>query len=554
MPPCSTAVQKACCRARRYLECGRVALSFAHKGEDINCTLVVKAIFGRVCISSTRTLPAFSHDLQANAQWAAEELGSIQLADARSNRRMVKVFNQMRNSPGKSIPQCSRSVAEAKAFYRLLDVEELTDIRLFDVHRQAVLRRAQERGCRVLLAIQDTTTCNFDSHHSLEGLGPISSNQNKADFAGLHVHSTLLTAADEDAVFGLLGAKLYARKTRRKEQKPGTRNREPIESKESVRWIESLELVCEARQWLQEGLPAQTSASMTAAEPAERPLIISVGDREADIYELLVEAQQHREQKLGLLVRSQHNRSLEGEESLLWQHLAESEPAGSLTLQLPRSQGQKARQATLEVRFTSVTLAVPAHKAKYLKMDTLEDASVVELREKDAPEGKGICWRLLSTLKVDTLEGAIQLAGWYAKRWQIEEFHRILKTGCRVEARQMRSLERLRPMMALDMLVACRIMGMSAGARQRPQDPATEWLDEDEISALEAYESEGKKPVKDAPPMSLGAAVKSIARLGGHLGRKGDGHPGAQVLWQGLNKLDTITDVWRRLRSKPTSG
>jgi hypothetical protein len=79
-------------------------------------------------------------------------------------------------------------------------------------------------------------------------------------------------------------------------------------------------------------------------------------------------------------------------------------------------------------------------------------------------------------------------------------------------------------------------------------------LDEDEISALEAYESQGKKPVKAAPPMSLGAAVKSIARLGGHMGRKGDGHPGAQVLWQGLNKLDTITDVWRRLRLQQTCG
>jgi hypothetical protein len=279
-----------------------------------------------------------------------------------------------------------------------------------------------------------------------------------------------------------------------------------------------------------------------------------VGDREADIYELLAEAQQHREQGLGLLVRSQHNRSLEGEEALLWRHLQQRAQAGSLTLQLPRSQGQKAREATLSVRFTSVTLAVPAHKAKYLKMDTPVEASLVELREQNAPEGKGICWRLLSTLKVETLEAALELARWYARRWQIEEFHRVLKTGCRVESRQMRSLERLKPMMALDMLVACRIMGMSAGARHRPQAPATDWLDADEISALEAYESEGKEAALDTPPMSLGAAVKSIARLGGHLGRKGDGHPGAQVLWQGLNKLDTITDVWRRLRPQPTCG
>ncbi|MGV3659943.1 MAG: IS4 family transposase [Prosthecobacter sp.] len=485
---------------------------------------------------------------EANAQWAFNELGAIDLGDLRSNRRMVSFFSAMLNSPGTPIPQFSTSVAEAKAFYRLLDAERVTDTLLLEVQRQAVLRRAVDSSCRVLLAIQDTTTCNYDTHHSLDGLGAISSNQLRADFKGLHVHSTLLTAADEDQVFGLLGAKIYARKALRKKQTPGTRNRERIEDKESIRWLESLELALQARQWLQQ----------SCAEPA---MIISVGDREADIYELLVEAQQHREQGLGLLVRSQYNRTLakpkqdDEEETQMWSRLAQSQPAGTHTLQLPRSQGQKARGAvTLSVRFDSVTIAVPRHKAKYLKMDTLVKASIVELREENAPKGKGICWRLLTTLEVDTLEGAIRLAGWYAKRWQIEEFHRILKTGCRVEQRQMRSLERLKPMMVLDMLVASRIMGMSAAARQRPESPATEWLDEDEVNALEAYVNHGKKRAKNAPLMTLGAAVRSIGRLGGHLGRKGDGHPGAQTLWLGLNKLDVITDVWRRLNSRQTYG
>jgi hypothetical protein len=519
-----------------------------------------------VSSSSPRTLPTFSvpADFEANGQWAWDELGSIQLGDVRNNRRMVKAFTQMLNAPGKSIPQCSPSVAEAKAFYRLLDVEELTDTLLLEVHRQSVLRRAQASGCGVLLAIQDTTTCNFDTRHCLEGLGSIASNKARSDMAGLLVHSTLLSAADEDAVFGLLGAKLYARPAGlRKKQAPGARNREPIESKESVRWLESLELAREASQWLQQQARSGADAADTGGAA---PLIISVGDREADIYELLEEAQQHREQGLGLLVRSQHNRSLVGEEALLWQHLGESQPAGIHTLQLPRSQGQKARQVTLSVRFTRVTIAVPAHKAKYLKKDTPVEATVVELREEGAAADKGkgkgkgkgknksICWRLLSTLKVDTLERAVELARWYARRWQIEEFHRILKTGCRVEARQMRSLERLKPMMVLDMMVACWLMGMNAAARQRPESPASDWLEEEEISALEAYESHGRKAAGKPPPMSLAAAVKSIARLGGHLGRKGDGHPGAQVLWQGLNKLDTITEVWRRLRPLPTCG
>ncbi|GEP41563.1 IS4/Tn5 family transposase DNA-binding protein [Brevifollis gellanilyticus] len=189
---------------------------------------------------------------QANAEWAFNELGSIDLGDARSNRRMVSFLSHMLNSPGISIPQFASSVAEAKAFYRLLDAETVTDTVLLDVQRQAVLRRAMHSGCRVLLAIQDTTTCNYDTHHSLDGLGAISSNQLRADFQGLHVHSTLLTAADEDEVFGLLGAKIYARKALRKKQTPGTRNRERIEDKESIRWLESLELARQARQWLQE--------------------------------------------------------------------------------------------------------------------------------------------------------------------------------------------------------------------------------------------------------------------------------------------------------------
>lgn len=530
----------------------RPSLSLTHKTGDIDCTFVAVAIFGRV---SPRPVFSFSPSStsDANSQWAHNELGSIQLGDSRSNRRMVKAFSQMLNAPGASIPQCSSSLAQAKAFYRLLDVELLTDTLLFEVQRQAVLRRAKASGCRVLLAIQDTTTCNFDSHHSLEGLGAISSNRCKSGIQGLHVHSTLLSAADEDAVFGLLGAKIYARKKLRKQQTPGTRNRERIEDKESVRWLESLALAREASQWLQQPSPEQGA---DATVPPEAPLIISVGDREADIYELLVEAQQHRDQHLGLLVRAQHNRTLAGEEDAqLWQHLASSPPAGSFMLPLPRSQGQKARQVTLSVRFESVTIAVPAHKAKYLKMDTPVKASVVELREEGPPGGKGICWRLLSTLSVDTLEAAVQLARWYAKRWQIEEFHRILKTGCRVEARQMRSLERLKPMMALDMMVACRIMGMSAAARQRPEDPASDWLDEDEISALQAYENAGDKRVEKAPSMMrLGAAVRSIGRLGGHLGRKSDGPPGAQALWQGLAKLDAITEVWRRLRHHSSCG
>lgn len=464
---------------------------------------------------------------------------------------MVKVFNHMLNSPGKSIPQCTNSVAEAKAFYRLLDNCVVTDETLLDEHRKHVIKKAAASQCSVLLAIQDTTTCNFETHKSVKGLGSISSNQGKSDFAGLHVHSTLLTAADEDQVFGLIGAKLYARDPRAtRGRKPGERDRQPISDKESSRWMESFEMSRLALLSLRAtGTQVDVSESSEdciakAQRPQAGPLIVNVGDREADIYELLDEAQRHRDQGLGLLVRSQHNRNLVDEEARMWDQLARSPSWGTVQFKLPRSQGKKARSASLQVRLIEVQIAVPAHKRKYHKMTTPVQATIIELREEGAEPGS-ICWRLLSTLPVPDLEQALRLARWYAKRWQIEEFHRVLKTGCRVEARQMRTLERLKPMMVLDMIVACHLMGMGAAARDRPESPAADWLDAEEITAIETYQQQGKSPPPPSPAMTIAQAVKFIARLGGHLGRKGDGHPGAQVLWQGIHKLETITQAWR---------
>ncbi len=489
----------------------------------------------------------FPLNLSTRADWAEAEFGSIDLGDSRCSRRLVSSFASMLASPGKSIPQCTGSIAAARAFYRVLDHELLTDALIFDTHRAGVLRRAQASGVEVFLAIQDTTTFNFDTRKSLEGPGSIGANNVKASTAGLLVHSTLFTAADRDQVYGLLNAKIYTRELdKRKVQAAGTRNREPIEIKESFRWLESFTLARQAQQTLEE---------LTAAHSpkAPRPLVVSVGDREADIYELLVEAQTHRDEAMGLLVRSQYNRSLvDEEEVLLWGQLSESALQGTIELKLPRSQGQKPRTVVLSVRFLAVEIAVPVHKRKYQQMDTPVCVNIIELREQGV-EG-GICWRLVTTLPVEDLAQAVRMARWYARRWQIEEFHRIVKSGCRVEARQLRTLPRLRPALALDMIVACCLMGMSAAARDTPENPAADWLDPDEIGALSAYHRDEATAPAGVQPLTIGCAVRWIGRLGGHLGRKGDGHPGAEVLWRGLLKLDAITEAWRRFHPANICG
>jgi len=341
-----------------------------------------------------------------------------------------------------------------------------------------------------------------------------------------------------------LGAKIYTRDPdKRKSQAPGTRNRESIAGKESIRWLESFALARDARQTLR-----------ASGGPEDRViLVVSVGDREADIYELLLEAQNHRAAGVGLLVRSQYNRGLTDGEKLLWEQLSGSALLGTVSLPRPRRQGQKPRTAVLEIRRLTVEIAVPAHKQKYLHMDTAVSVNVIELKEQGPKDG--ICWRLVTTLPVEDAAAAARLARWYAQRWQIEEYHRILKTGCRVESRQLRTLERLRPMLALDMIVACCVMGLRAAARDTPQAPASAWLDDDAIKALTAWSRhERAAPVTEAEPLTIGEAVRLIGRLGGHLGRNGDGSPGPEVLWRGLAKLDAITEAWRRFYPDKTCG
>ena len=161
---------------------------------------------------------------------------------------------------------------------------------------------------------------------------------------------------------------------------------------------------------------------------------------------------------------------------------------------------------------------------------------------------------LVTTLPVEDFTQAVRMARWYARRWQIEEFHRIVKSGCRVEARQLRTLPRLKPALALDMVVACCLMGMSAAARDTPENPASEWLGPDEIAAITAYHKNGMPGDAGESVLTIVRAVRWIGLLGGHLGRKGDGPPGAEVLWRGLAKLDAITEAWRRFHPANTCG
>jgi hypothetical protein len=446
----------------------------------------------------------------------SEEFSSLRLGDARLERRLSSSFEHLMSNPGNSIPEQCGSWAASKAFYRLLDQDSLTAESVLAAHGRSTIERARKSGEKVFLAIQDTTSLNFTSRQKLEGLGDING---KGE--GLHAHSTMLCGADSGHIYGLLGSKLYAREKPKRATGPASiRNREPIQSKESYRWLESFR------------------HSTDDAKLGEGFEVIHVCDREADIYELLLLAQTHRSDGLGLLVRSKHNRSQCGSEEKIWESLARSHERACMEVMLPRSRGLQSEQVKVHLRYEQVQLSVPRDRAKYQKITENVEVTIIEIRG-GSPE-RPILWRLLTTVPVENDERAREIARWYVARWQIEVFHRVLKTGCKVESRQMHEMSRLRPMVALDMVVAIHLMAMLSLSRIEPEAPASRCLDARQIRIL-CRCLPGKKIQPEELNMKL--AVRVIAKWGGFLGRKNDGEPGAQVLWRGMQKLHAIAEV-----------
>lgn len=300
-----------------------------------------------------------------------------------------------------------------------------------------------------------------------------------------------------------------------KAEKRGERD---IEDKESVKWLDSYRAVAN----IQEHCPQTT--------------FVVVGDRESDIHELVATAiKASRGPKL--LIRSEQSRKRLIEEGYLWEVLREELAQGHFEVSVPRRGPRRARDARLEVRFRMVTLRPP----KRLKDAEPLSLWAVHLREVDYPEdvNEPLEWLLLTTIPTRTFDEAITIAKYYTQRWGIELYHRVLKSGCRIEDRQLETAERLQPALGIDMIVAYRVLQLLKAGRETPELPCTVLLEDHEWRALVWRVT--RKPPPEQPPC-LRDAVRMIAGLGGFLGRKRDGEPGMTTLWRGLVRLSDIAE------------
>ena len=451
--------------------------------------------------------------------WAVTEFADAELGDARRTTRLVELAGVLAQHPTAALPEACGDGAGLKAAYRFFanDAIEPQDVLLS--HIEATYGRLSK--VPVVLAVQDTTEVDWTAHPATTGLGPLG----HTACQGLLVHSTLAFTPAR-VPLGLVAQQVWARDPT-DIGKRARRKQLPISQKESQKWLTSLDAVYSAR----------------AECPQTR--LVSVGDREADVYDLLAA---ERPEGVELLIRASWDRCVSAPERYVWATVEAQPVVAQLLLQVPRRGAPPAREATLALRFCPLTRCPPRHR----KAEGLPEAVLwaVQVREVAPPaEGQPLEWLLLTTVAVHTVDDARERVAWYACRWGIEVWHRILKSGCRIEARQLATDERLERCLTLYSVIAWRVLYAIMWARAVPELPCDVLLEIEEWQAL--YCAIHHCPTPPESPPSLGDAVRWIAQLGGFVGRRRRDQPGPETLWRGLQHLADLTRMYRIMRSAP---
>jgi hypothetical protein len=457
--------------------------------------------------------------------WAAEELRSVDLGDARLNRRVVRIVEALAAQPTASVPQAAGDWAGTKAIYRFWDSAKVSVAAIHAAHRARTVERVVDQ--RRVLAIQDTTEFDFRHHPQTRGLGPIS----VPSHPGFKLHSTLAVSL-EGVPLGIVDQQTWVRDPAEVGKAKQRRHR-PITEKESLRWLTALEATLEA-------IPATVG-------------VITVADAESDIFELFAHP---RRPGAELLLRATHDRRLsdaaeDAQRRYLWETVRASAPVGQVVVEVGRREDTAPRRANLTVRFTTVTIQPPRHHEERTRLSPVRLQAILVAEEQPPADVEPICWLLLTTLPVSTFAQAVECVHWYTYRWLIERYHFVLKSGCTFEALQLGEAARLMRALGTYAIVAWRLLWLTYLARRQPNAPCDRVLEAHEWQALVCLTEKTSVPPCTPPP--LRDAVRAIAHLGGFLGRTRDGEPGVKTIWRGLTRLHDIAHGWQ-LREQAASA
>ncbi|MBP1741021.1 MAG: hypothetical protein H6Q48_3314 [Deltaproteobacteria bacterium] len=467
----------------------------------------------RLCVEPPLRLCERPHP-EAPEHWAEEEFGTVRFYDDRLKQRLYRIAQDFYKDSEASIPEACGSKARTMGAYRFFQNPKVTMDVVLTAHTEMTIERIKEHG--VVLVPQDTTTLDYSTHPLTEGLGP--TNHREDTSVGLLLHDTL-AFTEEGTPLGILDAQCWARDPKDK-GKSKRRKALPIEQKESMTWLRSFRKAAEVQR-----LCPQT-------------LLVVIGDRDSDIYELFLETTQAPKGPK-LLVRANKSRNRKIDQELLWDFMARQEVAGGLKIHIPRRGSRQARDAWINIRFAKVALNAPK---RYGSRPPITLWAVYVTEKGTQTVNEPIEWMLLTSVEVKSFKEAQKRVEWYSARWGIEVYHRTLKRGCRINDRQLETADRLQSCLGVDMVVAWRIYYLTMLGREKPDLPCTVFFQDIEWKALCCYVN--KTPLPPEKPPSISKMVFMIAGLGGHLGRKGDGFPGTQTLWRGLLKACIATEVY----------
>jgi hypothetical protein len=420
---------------------------------------------------------------------------------------MVKLAAQAAAKPDAATPEQAERWADCKAAYRLFDQEEVTFQAVIAPH----VAQARAVGPGTFLVINDTTELDYGYARDLPGVGRVG---NSLGGRGFYLHTALVAAVDGQELFGLGAQELYARPLSKVKRVSSSR-RKGLKARETDVWGRVIDEV---------------------GPPPPGARFIHVCDRGADNFDVYCHL---LEQRADWVIRAAQLKRLfrddQGVERSLDEQLARQEVAGSYELSVRANQDQPARTARLEVRFAAVTMPRPrSGVSRYARSRGVTQIAMwaVEVREVRPPRGvKPLRWVLLTSEPVRRFNDAWRIVEYYERRPLVEEYHKCLKTGCRVQERQYRTGQRLAPVIGLLSVLAVRLLELKLAARTNPEQAAADVVPAAWLAALPAV-SKSRKPIKTVRDF-----FRALAGLGGFLGRKGDGEPGWQTIWRGLHTL-----------------
>jgi len=471
-----------------------------------------------------------------------DEFRGIDLGDLRRNKRLERVAAQLGQMPMASISGACGGWAESMAAYRLLNEPEVTPKAILQPHQRATLERAATTPC--VLVIQDTTEMDFTSMKTMQGCGPL----NDEDRRGFFMHS-LYVVSEEGLPLGVLDLNYIVRRDESFRQ-AAARKHLPIEEKESFRWVQGFLLTQEAARQLPD---------------CE---VFSISDREGDIYEVFAAWRLAAEEGGACaqwIIRANQDRALEGlaeeEPQKFFAALSSAPELGVVEFSIT------AKQQTKKIKGSHVKMTRSARvvrqrlramrmtpRAPYRKGGKLPEVSfwAVLAEEIDPPPGQeAVTWILLTSVEVNTPETARRILALYLRRWDIEVFHRVLKTGCAVEQIRLKDHQAVLNCLTLYVIVAWRILYLMHLGRQGPELPCgvvfveAEWKATCTVAA--AKKMGGYKKGEPLREPTLGQFIALVARFGGHLGRRNDKPPGAQAIWQGLARVRDFACTWEAI-------